>query len=113
MCTAKATDVMKMLAYLFMQQGMPERAIPLYAALNAHEPGRLNHLRAMAVAYSRTGRHEQTLEALDQLAMAGGVDMRFHLLRAQTLGQLGRADEASASMRAYVDALQTESEVGQ
>lgn len=108
MCTAGARDVMKMLGFLFMQQGMPERALPLYAALNAHEPGQAEHLRALALVFAKAGRHAQALEALDGLAMAGGVDVRFHLLRAQTLGQLGRTEESEASMRAYLDALETE-----
>lgn len=103
MCTPRARDTMKLLGYLFMQQGMPERAATLYSALVAHEPDQPEHLRALALALSRAGRHEQALDALDRLALAGAVDLRFHLLRAQTLSVLERTDEAAVAMRAYLD----------
>ena len=108
MCTPRARDSMKLLAYLFMHQGLTERAVVLYAALAAHEPSNPEHLRALALALSRAGRHEQALDTLDRLALAGGVDLRFHLLRAQTLSALERTDEAAAAMRAYIGALQEE-----
>jgi tetratricopeptide (TPR) repeat protein len=94
---------MQMLGALFLQQGMPERALALYAALDAEEPARPEHLRGVVLSLSRMGRHEQALQALDRLALAGGVDARFHLIRAQTLAHLDRTDEAASSMRAYVD----------
>ncbi len=108
MCTPRALDAMKLLGFLFMQQGMPDRAVTLHMALAAHEPGEIGHVRALALALSRSGRHEQALEALDRLALSGAVDLRFHLLRAQTLSELGRTEEASAAMGAYLDALNAE-----
>lgn len=113
MCTPRAKDAMKLLGYLFMQQGMPERAATLYAALATHEPDNPEHLRALAVAFSRAGRQEQALDALDRLALAGAVDLRFHLLRSQTLTELGRTAEAGTAMRAYLDALEHETRLSE
>ena len=95
MCTPRAKDAMKLLGYLFMQQGMPERAATLYAALATHEPDNPEHLRALAVAFSRAGRQEQALDALDRLALAGAVDLRFHLLR--KTGELTRTLDRGTS----------------
>lgn len=103
---------MKLLGFLFMQQGLPERAATLYMALATHEPSQAEHLRALALALSRAGRHEQALDALDRLALAGAVDLRFHLLRSQTLTELGRTAEAATAMRAYLDAMNDEAHIG-
>jgi Flp pilus assembly protein TadD len=108
MCSPRARDAMKLLGFLFMQQGLPDRAVTLHMALAAHEPEDIGNVRALALALSRSGRHDQALEALDRLALSGAVDLRFHLLRSQTLSELGRTEEASAAMGAYLDALKAE-----
>ena len=112
MCTPRARQVMQMLGALFLQQDMPERALALYGALDAEDPSSPEHLRGMVLSLSNMGRHEQALSALDRLALAGGVDARFHLIRAHTLTHLQRPDEAAASMRAFMD-LEGRSESGE
>ncbi|WP_231256002.1 hypothetical protein, partial [Escherichia coli] len=59
-------------------------------------------LATLALAQLRAGKPDAALSTLDQLAMQGGVDAPFHLIRSQALLALERRDEAAAAMRAYV-----------
>ena len=95
-------DAMSLLGQLLLTQGHPERAAHIYASLEILEPGEPVNVRALALAHARAGQPEKALDALDRLALAGAVDQPFHLLRAQVLSELGRADEAAAAMRAYM-----------
>lgn len=91
-----------LLGYVFLQNGRPDKAAVLLAALDLLAPGRPRTLRALALAQLRSGKPEPALQTLERLAMAGAVDAAFHLLRAQALQALARHDEAAAAMQAYV-----------
>jgi type III secretion protein Y len=100
--SARETQVLSQLAYLYLLQGYPERALVVYASLRALEPRVVQHLRGLALACSRSGQHEKALAALDQLALQGAVDGPFYSLRARVLTDLGRLPEARAAMRTCV-----------
>lgn len=99
---SRETLVLSQLAYLYLLQGYIERASAIYNALCIIEPDVLPHLRGIAVAHSRAGRHDKALAALDQLALRGAVDAPYYSLRARVLTDLGRNDEAQAAMRSYL-----------
>lgn len=94
--------VLSQLAYLYLLQGYVDRAAVIYNTLHILEPEVLQHLRGVAVAHSRAGRHDKALAALDQLALRGAVDTPFYSLRARVLTDLGRIEEAQAAMRSYL-----------
>jgi predicted Zn-dependent protease len=97
-------DAVALLAYFYLQNARPERAAVLYAALDAASAGDRKTLTALALAQLRAGRPDQALSTLDRMAMQGGIDLWFHLLRAQAQMALQRPKEAAASMRAFVAA---------
>lgn len=94
---------MELLAHALMQNGRPAKAASLLEALDELQPGQVQVLRALAVALLRAGHPEDALATLDRLALAGGVDAGFHLLRSQALGALGRMPEAVAAMETFVE----------
>lgn len=96
------SDFLRLMAYVFLRNGRPDKAAVLLAALDQLMPGRPAVLRALALAQVRSGKGQRALDTLDRLAMAGGVDAAFHLLRAQALTGLERREEAALAMRAYV-----------
>ena len=100
--TSDEASFLGLLGYIYMENDRPEKAAVLFAALNQLYPDVPRTLRALAFARVQSGKAEAALDALDRLAMAGGVDAAFHLLRAQALGALGRTGEAASAMRAYL-----------
>lgn len=92
----------ELLAYVFLQNARPDKAAALLAALDALMPGRRKALCALALAQIRSAKPRQALETLDRLALAGGIDAAFHLLRAQALSLLARRTEATAAMQTYL-----------
>lgn len=95
-------DALALLGGFFLQQGQAERALTVFAGLEALEPSVVSHARMVAVAALAAGRPERALIALDRIALGGQIDAVFHLARAEALSALGRASEASASMRAWL-----------
>jgi Flp pilus assembly protein TadD len=98
----RETLVLSQLAYLYLLQGYVDRSALIYQTLHILEPDAPQHLRGVAVAHSRAGRHEKALGALDELALRGAVDAPFYSLRSRVLADLGRIDEAQAAMRSYL-----------
>jgi Flp pilus assembly protein TadD len=98
----RETLVLSQLAYLYLLQGYVDRSALIYQTLHILEPDAPQHLRGVAVAHSRAGRHEKALGALDELALRGAVDAPFYSLRSRVLADLGRLDEAQAAMRSYL-----------
>lgn len=100
--TAQEQNFLEIMAYVFLQNARPDRAAVLLQALDALHPGQAQVLRALALAQVRSAKPERALQNLERLAMAGGVDATFHLLRAQALQALKRTDEAAQAMQLYV-----------
>lgn len=93
-----------MLGYIYLQHGLPDKAAVLLAAREVLAPGEPRALLTLALAQVRSGKGERALATLERLALAGGVDAGFHLVRAQALRAVGRTEEAAAAMRAHVAA---------
>jgi hypothetical protein len=94
--------LLQLLGYVLLQNARPEKAAVLLGALTILSPGQPRVLRMLALSQLRAGMAQRALDTLDLLAMGGGVDAVFHLLRAQALGALQRPDEAAQSMQAFV-----------
>ena len=94
--------LLALLGYVFLQNARPDKAAVVLAALDRLEPGDTRTLRALALAQLRSAKPQRALDTLDRLAIAGGVDAAFHLLRAQALSATDRAADAADAMRAYV-----------
>lgn len=105
--TDEQVSFVELLAYVFLQNARPDKAAALLAALDALMPGRRKALCALALAQIRSAKPRLALETLDRLALAGGIDAAFHLLRAQALGLLARREEASAAMQTYLQMRQS------
>lgn len=101
--SAEERDALILLGRLFLTQGFPDRSVRIFAALEILEPEDLHYKRALALAYLRAGRAQESLSALDRLAEHGGIDEGFHFVRSQVLSDLERTEEAAAAMRAYLD----------
>lgn len=101
--TPAEMSLMELLAHALLQNGRPAKAVTLLEALDVIQPEQPQTLRALAVALLRAGHPQDALNTLDRLALAGGVDATFHLLRSQALGSLQRTPEAVAAMRTFVE----------
>ena len=95
-------SLLQLLGYVYLQCARPERAAVVFAALDVMTPDQPKVLRSLALAHLRSDKPQRALDALDRLAMSGSVDAVFHLLRAQSLQRLDRAEEAAAAMQSYV-----------
>mgnify|MGYP002736063678 CR=1 FL=1 len=91
-----------LLGYIYLQHGLPDKAAVLLAARDVLAPGSARVLLTLALAQVRSAKPDRALATLERLALAGGVDAAFHLVRAQALQAAGRHDEAAVAMRSYV-----------
>lgn len=101
---APAADIelMDLLAFVYLQNGLPDKAAVLLAARNILTPDDPRTLLALALAQVRSAKPQRALNTLEQLALLGAMDAPFHLVRAQALQALDRRDEAAGAMRAFV-----------
>lgn len=100
--TSDARELLSLLAYVYLENNRPEKSAVLLNALRTLGLADNRQLATLALAQLRAGKSEAALSTLDLLAMQGGVDASFHLIRSQALLVLERRDEAAAAMRAYV-----------
>lgn len=100
--TPDARELLSLLAYIYLENNRPEKTAVLLNALRALGMAQPRQLATLALAQLRAGKADTALSTLDGLAMQGGIDAPFHLIRAQALLALERRDEAAAAMRAYV-----------
>ncbi|HSV44213.1 MAG TPA: hypothetical protein VLJ58_00360 [Ramlibacter sp.] len=100
--TDQESTFLELLGFVYLQNARPDKAAVVLAALDTLRPGRAKVLCALALAQVRSGKSQRALETLDRLAMAGGIDAAFHLLRAQALGALERREESAVAMQTYV-----------
>lgn len=99
---ADSIELMDLLASVYLQNGLPDKAAVLLAARNILAPDDPRALLALALAQVRSAKPQRALSTLDQLALLGAMDPPFHLVRAQALQALDRRDEAASAMRAFV-----------
>lgn len=101
--TEDEQSLLALLGHVYLQNSRPDKAAVVLAALDVLAPGQHRVLKALALAQLRSEKPNRALDTLDRLALAGGVDAAFHLLRAQALTALGRAEEAQHAMKTYID----------
>ena len=99
---AESIELMDLLAFVYLQNGLPDKAAVLLAARNILAPDDPRALLALALAQVRSAKPQRALNTLEQLALLGAMDAPFHLVRAQALQALDRRDEAAGAMRAFV-----------
>ena len=99
---AESIELMDLLAFVYLQNGLPDKAAVLLAARNILAPDDPRALLALALAQVRSAKPQRALNTLEQLALLGAMDAPFHLVRAQALQALDRSDETAGAMRAFV-----------
>ena len=100
--SADSVALLGLLAYVYLENDRPDKAAVLLAALDQLGAANARQQVSLALAQLRAGKPEPALATLERVAMRGGVDAVFHLVRAQTLQALERQEESAAAMRAYV-----------
>jgi Flp pilus assembly protein TadD len=101
--TDQEHSFLELLAFIFLQNARPDKAMVLLQALDLIAPLKPKVLSALALSQLRAEKPQQALATLDRLAMAGGINAAFHLLRGQALTNLGRAEEAALAMQNFVE----------
>lgn len=94
-------ELLELLAFTYLENGRPDKAAALLAALETLQLADSRTRTALALAYLRAGKPDTALAVLERTALAGRIDATFHLVHAQTLSALQRRDEAAVAMRAY------------
>ncbi|MGE0329457.1 MAG: hypothetical protein AB7P37_02055 [Ramlibacter sp.] len=92
-------SAVQLLAWAWLQNSRPEKAATLLAALDVTAPGQRKVLRALALALVRSSEPQRALDILDRVAVAGGRDAAWHLLRARALAACDRREEAGEAMQ--------------
>jgi tetratricopeptide (TPR) repeat protein len=108
---APQREALQVLADVYVHQEDPERAVILLEALRDHEPHRPEVLAALAHAYLRLGRFEDTLIAADaylQLDVPPRDGAPIHLIRGRAAWGLGSSDEALRDVRRYLNLSRSE-----
>ena len=99
---AASIELMDLLAFVYLQNGLPDKAAVLLAARNILAPEDARALLSLALAQVRSAKPQRALNTLEQLALLGAMDASFHLVRAQARHALGRRAVAAGAMRAFV-----------
>lgn len=95
-------EFMDVLAYIYLEHGLPDKAAVLLAARDLLAPDDARVLLTWSLALVRSGKPEKALLTLERMAMLGAMGAEFHLVRAQALQMLDRQAEAASAMRAYL-----------
>lgn len=104
----QSTEFMDLLAYIYLQHGLTDKAAVLLLARDLLVPDEPRVLLTLALAQVRSAKPEKALQTLERLTILGAMNADFHLVRAQALQALQRHAEAASAMRAYVAMLPAE-----
>ena len=94
--------LLDLLSYIYQENDRPEKAAVLLTALDELRLANTRLRVSLALAQLRSGKPDTALATLERVALQGGMNAAFHLVRAQTLVVLERHAEAAAAMRAYI-----------
>ena len=102
-------DLLRLIGFLHLDHGMPDKAVVVFEALLAIAPEDLKLRLSLACALLKTGAAAKALETLDRLPDAETANQTtaelpslFHLLRSRALVQQGRMPGAARSMRHFL-----------
>lgn len=99
--SADERTLILLLAFVHLQQGTPQKAETLYAALVALDPTDTMAAKGLAWAQLEAGRPKATLATLDRITGPMEPSAVVQLLRARALAQTARLDDAQVAMRAF------------
>lgn len=99
---SRGLEFMDLLAYIYLQHGLPDKAAVLLSARDLLAPDHPRVLLTLTLALVRAAKPAKALLVLERLAILGEMSAEFHLLRAQALQALERHSEAASAMRAHV-----------
>ncbi|MTW22479.1 tetratricopeptide repeat protein [Allochromatium palmeri] len=105
MWSQEHTDVLRVLADVYLEQDRAGEALILLRALARLAPAEPGVWRALGYAALRAGEPEEALNAADallRLEAPSADNAPILLLRAQALRALGRAGEAQDSLNRYL-----------
>lgn len=94
--------LMRLLAYVYQQNGLPAKAEALYAALCALNPHDLDAAKGLAWARLELGKPKSALKVLDTIVGPNEPGAVVQLLRARALALLDQPDDAQVAMRAFL-----------
>jgi len=100
--SSDALELLGLLAYIYLENNRPEKAVVVLNAISVLGQADTRSLTLLALAQLRSGKPDTALSTLERVAMSGGINAVFHLVRAQALLALGRTEESTAAMQAYV-----------
>ena len=99
---AQVLEFMDVLAYIYLEHGLPDKAAVLLAARDLLAPDAARVLLTWSLALVRSGKPERALQTLERLVMLGATGAQVHLVRAQALPALEQPVEAASAMRAHL-----------
>lgn len=100
--SSNALPLIRLLAYVYVQNGAPARAEPLYAALRLLAPKDMGGVISLAWASVEAGKPWQALAVLDGLPARMRDDPLHLLLRARACARLERDDDARVAMQEFL-----------
>lgn len=101
----RSSHLLQMLAYIYLRNNRPEKAMTLLQAIDIIDSGERQHLALLALAQQRSGQFEQALQTLARISKDvadESLDASVALIRTQALQALGRTQDAVLSMQTYV-----------
>lgn len=101
-------QLMALLAYVYLEHNRPEKAVVLLRALDVLGLSTPRQMRALAVSQLRAQKPADALATVERMALLGQVDAPFHLIRAQALAALNRAEDARDAMQTYIQQRNTD-----
>lgn len=100
------TEALQVLADVYLDQGLAERAAVLLEALTVLEPDNEQVFKALGYAQLQAGRYEDalaTVDALLRLGVAMPDNAPVLLIRSKALWAVGRVAEAQESLQRYLE----------
>lgn len=102
-------DLLRLIGYLHLEHGSPEKAVIVFDALLALLPDDTQVRCSLSLALLRVGNGAAALQVIDEMPdlLPSADDLPgppplYHLLRSQALVQLGRLPEAARAMRIFL-----------
>lgn len=95
-------ELLRVLAYSYLQHGHASRALPLLRLLCEVDPLDRQAQESLACSLIRMRRGQEALEVLETLAQNHAASPLTWLLRGQALLLLGRMREAAGNMKRFV-----------
>ncbi len=106
--SSQQEDLLRLIGFLQLEHGSPEKAVTVFDALLAMRPDDMQLRFSLTLSLLRIGDGAGALQVIEDTAYLHSAQAPqepvplFHLLRSQALVQLGRLPEAARSMRIFI-----------